>query len=382
MQVSGFPIMIAALEKAGNPRKAARLADAIALLNAGLEADQIANRDFIEAKGWVNSALETAWHALKNYDVISPYRRREAGNPMPSKTADFFDAFHYPSAHTAAGALKRLDKVPADAAVDLLRPLLVEIMPLAEAVQSLKDKTVKRAVKTDEERRAERFVAPPATTKAAKATMELLEELSQEACVKLTERLVARNLMYLDAFLAKQEAADSDATLMGVDRRGRPYSVYSIEHHFSDKYGTNWNGVWVLRDVCSYGRQNRVEFGADVREKLTQAARDQAEEIRAEFVVKNAKKIVSILDAKGDDKFEGAKRIGVEIDLSGLKGSIGFTFKDGSSFTVTNSVVFVINSYGTRFNRFPLTFHGVKLPGGKSMTQPSEKKMNEIFAKA
>jgi hypothetical protein len=61
-------------------------------------------------------------------------------------------------------------------------------------------------------------------------------------------------------------------------------------------------------------------------------------------------------------------------------GEIAFTFKDGSSFVVRNKTVFKFSQLGTPFEQYPTTFHKVILPNGKSMSQPSEKRMVEVFA--
>jgi hypothetical protein len=106
---------------------------------------------------------------------------------------------------------------------------------------------------------------------------------------------------------------------------------------------------------------------------------DNAARIREDFVYKNLEKIASIVEAKGN--YNTGKVISREINLAGLTGTLSFDFKDGSSFVVQNSVVWVENSYGTQFNRFPLTFHNVMMAGGKKMGRPSEQRMNEVFVK-
>jgi len=63
-----------------------------------------------------------------------------------------------------------------------------------------------------------------------------------------------------------------------------------------------------------------------------------------------------------------------------MRGEFEARFKDGSSFRLRNEVVFVVNHYGTEFNRFPTTFHDVTLPGGKPMSSPSEERMHTVFA--
>jgi hypothetical protein len=386
MQISDFPILTAACatgrSRSGGPaRVLTNLETAIAFLNAGGAAGEIANQNFISAKDSVNRALESAWESIRDFDVMSSHRRRQAGTRMPEKTEAFFDAFMYPQAHTAAGALKRLDKVPADPAVDSLRPLLVEIQPLCAAIQSLKDKVVKRQPRTEEERQAAIYVPPVATTKAAALAQSILEEIAQDAFERLVAQFTDYNLKTLADYRLGQEAALADPSLMRVEKYDRTPS-YSIAWHFTDKSeykrGVNMARVQVLNRYVT--DRNPITFVADIETKLREDAVKDADHIRKVFVVKNLKKIVAILDAKGDDNFLGAEKISYEISLAGLEGNIRFTFKDGSRFDVKNSVVFVQNSYGTQFNRFPLTFHNVVMPNGQPMKSPSEKRMNEVFA--
>ncbi len=71
--------------------------------------------------------------------------------------------------------------------------------------------------------------------------------------------------------------------------------------------------------------------------------------------------------------------------ITAMRGSLSFRFPDGSWFRVDNEVVHSVNQQGTRYVRFPLTFHDVKLGDdpatGKEvwMKTPSEAKMNNLF---
>jgi hypothetical protein len=109
---------------------------------------------------------------------------------------------------------------------------------------------------------------------------------------------------------------------------------------------------------------------------LERATRD-AQEIRDNFVIKNLSKLDSIVEAKGD--FEKITAIEHSLAMGTLEGHFLLTFKDGSSFEVRNSFVFVENQHGTRFHRFPLTFHNVRLSGGNALASPSEERMNTVF---
>ena len=137
--------------------------------------------------------------------------------------------------------------------------------------------------------------------------------------------------------------------------------------------------------VSAVVEQRRVDalsiyFSMKDREtKLRALATEMADEIRMSFVYKNFRKLAFIVDAKGNLKSAIAREH--TISLNGLTGTFDFTFKDGARFTATNSVVYVVNAYGTRFSRFPLTFHNVRLANGGRLARPSQEKMNTIFAR-
>ena len=50
-----------------------------------------------------------------------------------------------------------------------------------------------------------------------------------------------------------------------------------------------------------------------------------------------------------------------------VRGPFEVRFKDSSSLRLRNAAVFVVNHYGTHFNRFPTTFHDVVMPNGEIM---------------
>jgi hypothetical protein len=140
----------------------------------------------------------------------------------------------------------------------------------------------------------------------------------------------------------------------------------AIEREPVKKYGTNEISAPVVK--------------ANAEDKLRAMAVKDADEIRDAFVYKNAKKIVSIIDAKNN--FKAIDIISDSISLGGLRSTLRLTFDDGSEFTAKLQAVFSTSVHGKHFLRHPLTFHDVKLPGGAKMGQPSEERMNEIFAKA
>jgi hypothetical protein len=109
-------------------------------------------------------------------------------------------------------------------------------------------------------------------------------------------------------------------------------------------------------------------------------AEDSVEDMQNQFVYKNTRKLASIASAKGN--MNEPKVISITANGGIIESALDFSFEDGSSFRVDQSVVISRSVHGNLFYRFPTTFHDVKMPGGVKMGMPSEERMNEIFAKA
>jgi len=122
----------------------------------------------------------------------------------------------------------------------------------------------------------------------------------------------------------------------------------------------------------------RSDAGKVIHERAVQ----EADDVRDQFLYKNSRKLGAIVNAK--DK-AGVKLKGAEIVAMGrgtYEGDIQFTFADGSRFVVRNQTVGKMSPQGTFFYQFPTTFHNVVLPNGKPMSEPSEERMQKVFAKA
>jgi hypothetical protein len=261
--------------------------------------------------------------------------------------------------------------------------------PIIDAILFLKGKAVKRQPLTNEQRRAPKFTPPPSTSKAVARVRAILKEIVDRQYEALVDQFTKQYQGFVTGFIAKQKEADKDPTLTGFEYRSsrRLASYYSVEQHstFVGRDGqtyTDQTKVTMLRIATKtdYAKgEYRVMVKANAMVLMAEEAVKKAKEIRDLFVVKNLKKFVAILEGKGDDLFASAREINGSVSLGGLRGEFEIVFTDGSSFEAKNAVVWVMNSFGTQFNRFPLTFHNVKLAGGGAMKSPSEKRMNTVF---
>lgn len=405
MQISDFPIVSQLLRtmdteaaarqdarnlaRFGRPNNYGRVVDMLADLTAGLEAGEIMNPIYVSAKETVGRVILD--NLLRRYkdDNKDAFYDRSLDHTVVELTH-----YAHPQSNTTAGLLKRLakldQKIPA---VQLMTAYLQEITPITTAVVSLKDKVVKRQPKSEEEKRVAKFAPPKSSSKSVAIVQKLLTDIVDAEFQSMLKGFEYRNLSYLKSYRQGLKGAMAKLELRKPSHNGEVseyYSSYPLEWHFSNKatnrkeFQTNPYANALLADVVEYGEwpDGKVRgemIKPDAEAILKAKALQEAKEVRDYFIAKNLRKIVSILEAKGDENFKSAEPGARSVSLSGLEGTIHFEFKDDSAFSVTNSVVFVVNSFGTRFYRFPLRFHDVEMPGGVPMKGPSELKMNTIF---
>lgn len=416
MKLADFPLFSAAMQKVSNQRYIGWVEEALAHLTQGLADEAIPNQHFVTAKDHINRAFEYAWAIYADkHGANSPlniYRRMENKTaPENEKVKQFIWGFYHPTAHLNAGQIKKIKAFPADPAWAIILPFLEEIAPICNAITFLKDKVVKRQPKSEEEKRAIKFTPPPATTAAAKQVQALLEEIVADSFAALVKSYEDDYLAMLTRFKKAQKAAEGDVTKNEPNGKSRTddsiqYSeYYSLRWHHTVNKGDalanvvenrSWRtraeikidgyGVAILSRVISAGRvgdrftgEYKEIIAPDAEETLKKLAYRDADDVRQMFIVKNLKKIVAVVEGKGEGQMTESRVINTEVSLKSLEGEIYFAFADGSSFRVKNSVVWSVSVLGNPFHRFPLTFHDVKMPGGAKMPLPSEERMNTIF---
>lgn len=418
MKLADFPLFSAAMQKVSNQRYIGWVEEGLAHLTQGLADGSIPNQHFIAAKDHLNRAFEYAWAIYADkHGQSSPlniYRRMENKTaPENEKVKQFIWGFFHPTAHLNAGQIKKIKAFPADPAWAIMLPFLEEIAPICDAITTLKDKVVKRQPKSEEEKRAIKFTPPPATTASAQKVADLLAEVVTKSFDELLKSYEDSYLGSLAGFLKAQKKAEADKTHSlnepeGMNRDG----TIKYEEYYSLRWHCTVNKADKLKNVTeNRGYRNRIKIdmagqtvsllskamrsgwtggsvysgeykeivAPDAEEKMKAEAFKDADELRQLFIDKNLKKIVSIVEGKGEGQMTEAKVVNTEVSLRSLEGELYFAFADGSSFRVKNSVVWSMSVLGNPFHRFPLTFHDVKLAGGVKMPMPSEARMNTVF---
>lgn len=352
-------------------------------ITAALEAGEILNPRFLEAKDTLNRLVEEGYRDT----VTDPYLTKSHLGQVTAAQEDALSELYWlsqPSLQTASGFLKKVEKLaqknPSIALIQTAKSYMKEIIPISDAIKTLKEKVVKRITKTDDEKREEKYTPPASSAKAVEQVKAILEDIVTKSYDGLVAYFLKSYNKKVDEYLKAQSEI-----LAGTRERSKRYQSrdsYSAYEYCTDKDGgCDSQSAGLIELAVHHGNYSDPYVrrpNADAI--LKQKAIYEADDIKLTYIVKNLRKLTSILEAKGDDNFLSAKEVPYrEINISYLQGSMRITFNDGSAFTAANSVVFVVNFKGTRFQRFPLTFHDVILPNGVPMKAPSEKRMNTIF---
>ena len=342
-------------------RTATRLADALSKIEAAQAAgNEIANPHFQTLKGDVNEAIRSGWEKAISERFTHCGRYRDLTEEQYALT------FSTPQVHTAVGFQKKLAKTKVTGEiVEVMKAFVADILPLATAVSALIP--VKRQPKPVEDRKA-KYEAPEVSKSAIGKVKAVLEALVASEF----ERLIG---VFEDRYTKALNTYVRLTPVVRAQPRGETQEKIALRRATSAASKFIYKAVKEVRDPVA-GLTLILDEPAARAAILVEATKD-AEEIRDQFVYKNLDKLASILDAKGD--FDRAEIIGRNVSLAGLEGTLKFYFGDSATFVIQNSVVFVENSYGTRFNRFPLTFHDAFLANGVRIKGVDQEKMNTVF---
>lgn len=175
-------------------------------------------------------------------------------------------------------------------------------------------------------------------------------------------------------FLSAQAKANKD---------GKPLEIYSWTRK-NPRYAAHYSllqKVFSEREYQEIGGQHvSVLKPKDAAKLIKERATRIADTGRDGFIEKNTIKLSAIANRKGNLK--KAEVLSLNPEDYDYGGEILFTFMDGSSFIVRNKTVWKRSVNGAVFAQYPTTFHKVKMPDGKAMKSPSEKRMVDVFAVA
>jgi hypothetical protein len=388
MKLTDFPILTSVLSERSVEYRA-KHEEALCLLSEGLEAGEIANVHYKDmVKFYLNRAFETMWRVAVqdrkkyNHDIRS-FTFDGAPLTAAEQALENLIGSGCPQPHLTTNYIAKLEKSGLDTPyTQAMLAVLTEFKPIAEGIKTLKDKVVKRQPKAPEDLKA-KYTAPEASTRAIAQVRDILMQITQDAYDRLYASLLEDNRRRVKRYI---EITNELRALCPDYKRPASQEIRECATKLNEtRSSLMLPGLRAAIEIVENGERPTYS-GFDFREErlvadheavIAKATQDVCDDIRDTFVYKNLAKIDSILEAKGD--FEKIEINGYDVSLSGLEGTLRLTFKDSAAFTIKNSVVYVVNSYGTKFFRWPLTFHNVIKSDGTAMKQPSEEKMNTEF---
>ncbi|MFK4132356.1 hypothetical protein ACI2KR_08685 [Pseudomonas luteola] len=353
---TGFPNLAYAM----NDRDIAFLNKRLPDLIPYLERGEIPNARAKDFKSYLSRAAEDSYKAL----LTDQYYPLKEDHPLKSLYYDIsiYSVSHVPSARKKIDKVVKANPELADhPIVETFNKYYQDASVLVTVSEALKEMAVKRQVKTDAEREAEAKYVPPMADKAS-------QELVSAALTKITEESyenVKKSL--IDYFESRL-----DTLVKKSQQEGFTYhNISPYDRSFLSKFADK---DYIKRNAPYYKK-------ADSHELIVAAATKEADHVREMFVVKNLRKLASIIDRRGG--LLSVSEVGRKISIGGLEGRLCFKFKDGGSFEANNSVVFAISPLGKPFHRYPLTFHNVVRGQGegneKVLKMRSEEWMNKEF---
>jgi len=237
--------------------------------------------------------------------------------------------------------------------------LLGEASTLFEAGSQLKNTAVKREVKSDAEKEAAAKYVPPMADKNAESLVRgALEKIAAESHQEMYENGKTAYSRRIDAVLERVES--------GVDHR-------KLSHSELDMLRLGTERVGLVKDKKFVRR-------ADADQRIDERSLREADFFKEQFVIKNLRKLASVIDNKTKSSpLSTVSEIGRKVSIGSLEGTLQMTFKDGSKFSVTNSVEGAVSTLGKYFHRFPLRFHDAYNEKGIKIKGASEEVMNNEF---
>ena len=240
-----------------------------------------------------------------------------------------------------------------------------EIIQLHEALESLKTGIVKRQVRPEEER-AEDYVPPIPNNKIAKLVYGALKAMTDPLTMTFADQLYVGYVEGVEYEIAHPIIRGSEKW-NGHMRHGIP-----THHALMSNVGGEFDSAQGIY----------LNLVPDYKGILRKVADKNADFVQRVYLYKNVSKLAVIIERKNN--LAGNPEIltaGIMPGGQGFHGEVRFNFTDGSSFVVRNKVVYKTSFHGRNFAQYPTTFHHVTMPDGKAMSQPSEERMNEVFAK-
>lgn len=354
---ANFPLLTSGNSEKLLPRRISEMAQIVICLETG----ETPNARLKEYRSDLGRIVEDAWTKLiKEVHVYGKYQS------LPQNVQEATSNFTCYDLHQVGALVKKYEKaIKKDP--DLLNSpmiqdigkLLAEARVLFDAGVRLKETAVKREVKSDAEKEAAAKYVPPMADKNAELLVRgALEKIAEESHQEMISNLKSQYSRRLDAALEK--------LANGTKHR-------NLNHGEKDVLDLG-------ADCVGFTLDRRYEKKPNSAEVIEKRSVKEADFFKEQFVIKNLRKLASVIDNKSQSSaLTTVEEIGRRVSIGSLEGTLRMTFKDGSKFSVTNSVEGATSPLGKYFHRFPLRFHDAFNENGVKIKGASEEVMNNEF---
>lgn len=364
-----FPIAMKAVEGSSSARYATKLKVDFETIKAAFAAGEIINTQVQPIKDHVNGFVKAAFDAVIDYAEVRPTDPNERHTPIFD---ELYGALSCWDLRGMVASYKRLQKVSKEAKATKIyktaMALFDELMPLVKVMEHIKAITVMASAKKAE-------------AKAAKAAEE------GEYKKKYTDHKDVKKVIAI----LKKVSVDVEQDLYESMAKAMKASVEKFKKSEDTDYTEAFKRDGFTRMILQSLTERDYEAGKGFRDrkkyfklikgweaKLDEMAKKDASDIVDKFVYKNSGKLSFIIFTKNNLKAVTLKN--VTVGRGAVEATLHLEFADGSEFTAESSVELAFSVLGKPFYRYPTRFSSVKLPDGSRMGQPSEQRMDEVFA--
>lgn len=365
-----FPLAVKAISKnPSNGRRLRNMEEDTVTIKAAIEAGEILNTQFKPVKEHANYFVQSAFDATMNWDEVRP---ENPSDPSPLFD-ELYGAISVWDVRGMVATKKRLAKVSKEAkATNIYKQamaLIDELWPLVDVLEYLKSVTVMASAKKAEAKAAKtaeegEYQKKYTDHKDVKKVVAILKKVSSEVENDLYKRNAEWMKQSVTAF--QKEAKNGNSNYMEIFKR--------------DGFAR-----LILQSLCkrvypkgANPREQHFELIENWEAKLEEMAKKDAATIVDKFVFKNSGKLSYIIYNKNNLAAVTLKN--VKVSRGAVEAVLHLEFADKSEFTAQSSVEMAYSVLGKPFFRYPTRFSNVKLPDGSKMGQPSEQRMDEVFA--
>lgn len=361
-----YPIAREILETTGSNKILSNFNKVVPVIEKALENSEIISTEFADVKYYLNYFVDESYKQLidKKFLHGGKYENQPEELQWLSSPHEIRSIGPY---------LKKLNKLSSETKKSEMfiqtKKLTDELLNLHEVYNFLKDHTVKASVKKKaakemKESEENEWMKKLVSHKDTKKVIELLNKTVSDIEDKLYENRLASLQFIVEKYKDSIKNGNSDYLELYKTNGFAKMCIQGLVERTDKNFRANSKKEFKL--VSNY----------DVL--LEKQARDYAQEITSTFVYKNTQKLSYILYTK--DNLDQVSINNVSLGNGYIECDLTCKFKDNSEFLANTSIVLSYSKYNKPFYRYPTIFKNVKLPNGSMLSEPSEQKMDEIFA--